>query len=357
MTAEFTHGKISQKSISEFRGKVLKWYDKHRRMLPWRVENPDPYKVWLSEIMLQQTVVNTVIPYYEKFLQIWPDIESLASAKQEDVLREWAGLGYYSRARNLHKCAQAVVNNHDGRFPQSLKELKALPGIGDYTGSAIMAIAFNRSATVMDGNIERIMARVFAVTDELPGVKKNLKTCTQLFFNKDNRRPGDFAQALMDIGAGICIAKKPRCFMCPVSDLCQGYRQNIADTLPRKKAKKQTPQKFGRAYLVSDGNGRILLERREEKGMLAGMTGFPTSDWIKGKGRIAEPDFIMHGRLNSRKNLVFHVFTHFKLELEVVKASLKAGSKIPENFFWVQKSQLYQQAFPSLFQKVMKFVE
>ncbi|NBB83754.1 MAG: A/G-specific adenine glycosylase, partial [Alphaproteobacteria bacterium] len=223
-------------------GAVLAWYDRHRRVLPWRApagQRPDPYHVWLSEIMLQQTTVPAVAGYFRDFLTRWPTVQALAAADLDEVLTAWAGLGYYARARNLHRCARMIAETHGGRFPEDEAGLRALPGIGAYTAAAIAAIAFDKPAAVMDGNIERVMARLFAVTEPLPGVKPKLRGLAGALTPAD--RPGDYAQAMMDLGATICTARKPKCILCPVSEQCEGRRLGVADSLPAKAAKPERP--------------------------------------------------------------------------------------------------------------------
>ncbi len=335
--------KISSQNIAQIRAQVLDWYDQHARSLPWREPNQDPYKVWLSEIMLQQTTVTAVIPYYEKFLQHWPDVKALAAARQEDVLEAWAGLGYYSRARNLHKCANVIVEEHGGIFPQDQKQLLKLPGVGDYTSAAIMTIAFDQPAAVMDGNIERIIARIFRVEDALPKAKPVFKSYAEVLFESMEQRSGDFAQALMDIGSGVCIAKIPRCDLCPISDLCTG--QDIAGTLPMKIKKKPVPHKVGFAYWVENEIGQVLLHRRPEKGMLAGLVGFPTSDWQEDL-----PKDLFHNRQFEDAGSIKHVFTHFSLTLHIKRGSMPADTALDDGHYWEEVTNI--KGLPTLFKKV-----
>ncbi len=357
MTRTKTNNKSADEFVPEFRGQVLNWYDKHQRILPWRAAGgkvPDPYHVWLSEIMLQQTTVGAVKPYFLKFIEMWPSVEDLAAAETEDVMKAWAGLGYYARARNLHKCAKVVAYELSGVFPRDESALKALPGVGDYTSAAIRTIAFNKPATVMDGNIERIMARYFAVTDPLPKSKPQLKMLAAQFFDGFEARPGDFAQALMDIGATICIGKTPRCVLCPLAEGCQGKAKGIAETLPRKDKKKAVPKKIGHVYWIENEEGQILLHRRPDKGLLGGMAALPTSDWVK---RMKSPDisaplFIKSSNKSNKKQpmSIHHVFTHFELEL-ILERSTLTNAPLPDGHYWSNIPKPEETGFPTVFQK------
>lgn len=340
---------------AEFRASLLNWYDAHRRVLPWRAPAgfvPDPYHVWLSEIMLQQTTVPAVIPYFGKFLEKWPSVQDLAAAEVQDVMENWAGLGYYARARNLHKCAQFVTNELNKRFPDNQDDLKKLPGIGDYTSAAITAIAFNKPANVVDGNVERVMARIFAVKTPLPDSKPELKILAGNVAKGETDRPGDYAQALMDLGATICTPSSPKCLLCPVSSHCKAHVQGIAAALPARKQKAARPQKHGYVYWVTCPAGRILFERRSEKGMLGGTIGLPTSDW-KDKG-----DSLVHLPLKSpikTKILVKHVFTHFELDLHGVTVKTENG-EVPDggDYFWVTRQEAAKLGIPTLFKKALR---
>ena len=332
--------------VDLFRGKVLSWYDKHARILPWRAlpkTHVIPYHVWLSEIMLQQTTVPTVKSYFEKFLKLWPTIEDLAAAKQEDILKEWAGLGYYARARNLHRCAQIVVHDYEGMFPDEELELLKLPGIGPYTAAAITSIAFDKPAAVMDGNIERIMARIFAVPEPLPDSKPILKSYVESVSLNRTDRPGDFAQALMDIGASICTPNKPKCSLCPIETECLAKRQGIQTELPRKKKKEEKPQRFGHVYWIENDQEQVFVIRRPQKGLLAGMLAFPSTEW-KESGVVPMMEAKPTGQF------VTHVFTHFKLKLEIYTAS-SISSLEGE---WIAKKDI--EGLPTVFQKVLNLM-
>ncbi len=358
MSGSIIPDKVPLRTINSFRKSVLAWYDQNRRTLPWRAlpgQTPDPYYVWLSEIMLQQTVVAAVIPYFLKFTQKWPTVHDLAAAPQDEVLKEWAGLGYYARARNLHKCAHTVSTEYAGSFPQTYPQLKALPGIGDYTASAIMSIGFDRPAVVVDGNVERVMSRYFAITKPLPDSKPDIRKAAGNLSTGREDRPSDYAQALMDLGATVCIPKAPRCGACPLHRNCQARLQNIAANLPAKQQKKQKPFKRGHVYWVSKGKtDQILLEKRPEKGLFGGMMGFPTSEWLE-NGAITHPEAIL--KLGKPRKidhmLVRHSFTHFDLELQGYRV---VADKIPKNMRAVAKKELLKSGLPSLFQKFARFI-
>ena len=259
---------------------LLDWYDRHRRRLPWRAlpgQPADPYRVWLSEIMLQQTTVKAVGPYYTRFLERWGDVHALAVAPLDDVLKAWAGLGYYARARNMHACAIAVVERHGGEFPPNEAALRALPGIGAYTAAAIAAIAFDQTATPVDGNIERVIARLYAVETPLPAAKPEIARLAGAL--TPNERAGDYAQALMDLGATICSPKTPACALCPWNDACVAFARGDAETLPRRTPKREGALRRGAAFVARRADGFVLLRTRPAKGLLGGMTEVPTTEW------------------------------------------------------------------------------
>lgn len=344
------------KNVEGFAADLLGWYDRHRRVLPWRALpgiTPDPYHVWLSEVMLQQTTVPAVIPYFGRFLAKWPRVQDLANAPAEDVMQAWAGLGYYARARNLHKCAKFVAENLNGVFPDNQEDLKGLPGVGDYTSAAIAAIAFNKPANVVDGNVERVMARIFAVTEPVPDSKPHLKKLAAYMAGGARTRPGDYAQALMDLGATVCTPASPKCMICPVRGHCDGFKQGIAAQLPMRKAKGEKPQRHGYVYWVTDPGGRVLFERRRETGMLGGTIGLPTSDWVDTAMEKTHLSFIVKG--SAGRILVRHSFTHFDLELHGVAAEL-AESAAPEgaDYFWVAAGEAGKLGIPTVFKKALK---
>lgn len=342
--------------VEEFRAGLLAWYDRHRRALPWRAlpgVTADPYHVWLSEIMLQQTTVPAVIPYFLKFLQKWPRVGDLAAADAGDVMQNWAGLGYYARARNLHKCAKYVAENLGGKFPDTVEGLKELPGVGDYTAAAIAAIAFDKPANVVDGNVERVMARVFAVVEPVPDSKPELKRLAASMAEGEVARPGDYAQALMDLGATVCTPSSPKCMICPVTAHCKGREKGIAATLPRRKEKPQKPQKHGYIYWITDKTGRVLFERRGEKGMLAGTIGLPTSNWVEKDIEMTHLPFTLDA--SGSRVLVRHSFTHFDLELTGATLEYK-GRGVPSggDYFWVEGQDARSLGIPTVFKKALK---
>ncbi|WP_431015170.1 A/G-specific adenine glycosylase [Bradyrhizobium pachyrhizi] len=337
--------------------RLLAWYDRHRRTLPWRAvagERADPYRVWLSEIMLQQTTVRAVGPYFEKFVSRWPDVTALGRASLDDVLRMWAGLGYYSRARNLHACAVAVIGDHGGVFPDTEVGLRALPGIGPYTAAAIAAIAFDRRTMPVDGNIERVVSRLYAIEEALPQAKPQIKEMAATLLGPS--RAGDSAQALMDLGATICTPKKPACALCPLNDDCAARTRGDQETFPRKAPKKSGTLRRGAAFVVTRG-GELLVRSRAEKGLLGGMTEVPGSQWLAGQEDAAAlaqaPELKGVTHWHRRAGVVTHVFTHFPLELVVYTASVPPRSRAPDGMRWVPVATLDGEAFPNLMRKVV----
>ena len=334
---------------------LLDWYDTHARTLPWRAApgvTPDPYNVWLSEIMLQQTTVQTVKPYFEKFLTLFPTLADLAAAKDDAVMAAWAGLGYYSRARNLLKCARTLVDAHGGKFPDSEAALLALPGIGPYTAAAIAAIAFNRPAAPVDGNIERVLARLFDLHTPLPALKAEVKAKNQDLVPTD--RPGDFAQAMMDLGATICTPKRPDCLLCPWRDICRARAANSAEGLPKRAAKKPKPERNGTVLWLENAKGEVLMARRPDKGLLGGMLVFPSTGWdAPNNSRL--PDILQAGWTPLDAEVV-HVFTHFRLTLTVQAQNAPKGWRKPDGFMWVHPRDFAEQALPSVMMKVAKAV-
>jgi A/G-specific adenine glycosylase len=338
---------------------LLAWYDRHRRVLPWRSlpgETPDPYRVWLSEIMLQQTTVRAVAPYFARFLARWPDVRALAAAPLDDVLRLWAGLGYYARARNLHACARAVAECHGGRFPQSEAELAALPGIGRYTAAAIAAIAFDARAAPVDGNIERVVARLFAVEDELPAAKRTIRRLAEALVPA--ARAGDFAQALMDLGATVCTPRKPACALCPWIDECAARRRGDPESFPVKAPKREGRLRRGAAFVVVRTDGCVLVRSRPPKGLLGGMTEVPTTEWTHAfdqRDALAASPLLSRAKPDWRRipGVVTHVFTHFPLELAVYGATVGASTPAPAGMRWVALAQLAGEALPNLMRKVV----
>lgn len=316
-------GDLIEGGITE---KMLSWYDQNARDLPWRIQPgdntiPDPYRIWLSEVMLQQTTVAAVRDYFYRFTTRWPTVADLAAAPDDQVMGEWAGLGYYARARNLLKCARVIARDHGGRFPCSYDKLITLPGIGPYTAAAIAAIAFGRPETVMDGNVERVMSRLFDVHTPLPAAKPELRA--HAVGLTPALRAGDYAQAVMDLGATVCTPKSPACGLCPLLDECAARAAGTVSALPRKIQKKPIPTRRGKIYLVQREDGAMLLERRPENGLLGGMLGWPGSDWAETESDA--PPIIADWR--ALPGEVRHTFTHFHLILQVNTASVPLDRK------------------------------
>jgi len=357
---------------------LLDWYDRHRRRLPWRPlagERADPYAVWLSEIMLQQTGVKTVGPYFEKFMARWPDVAALGRASLDDVLRMWAGLGYYSRARNLHACAVAVLRDHGGVFPDTEEGLRTLPGIGPYTAAAIAAIAFGRRTMPVDGNIERVVSRLFAVEEPLPQAKPLIQQLATTLLGPTRAgdmksragdvqsgagdvksRAGDSAQALMDLGSSICTPKKPACALCPLNDDCAARIRGDQEAFPRKAPKKSGELRCGAAFVVTRG-GELLVRTRPEKGLLGGMTEVPNSSWLaaqEDKAALTQAPVLKGvARWHRKAGVVTHVFTHFPLQLIVYTANVPARTRAPEGMRWVAIATLRDEALPNVMRKVI----
>ncbi|MEO8926267.1 MAG: A/G-specific adenine glycosylase [Caulobacteraceae bacterium] len=336
---------------AQIRARLLAWYDAHRRSLPWRArpgERADPYRVWLSEIMLQQTTVTHATPYFLAFTAHWPTVEALAAAPDAEVMAAWAGLGYYARARNLLACARAVASGHGGAFPGSEDALRALPGVGAYTAAAIAAIAFDRPANVVDGNVERVMGRLFALETPLPAAKPELKRLAGTLARAD--RPSDWAQALMDLGATICRPRAPLCGRCPLARDCRAFASGTPETYPRRIAKAARPHRHGVAYVLT-ADGHIALVRRPPRGLLGGMLGLPTSDWRAAPWTSAQALASAPAPGPWRKvGEVDHVFTHFSLTLEVYVAP---GCAPRPGFIWTPIDEALA-ATPSVFRKALQ---
>ncbi|NOT39023.1 MAG: A/G-specific adenine glycosylase [Alphaproteobacteria bacterium] len=334
--------------------RLLGWYDRNHRRLPWRAlpgETADPYRVWLSEIMLQQTTVSAVGPYFHRFLKKWPTMKALAAAPVEEVMSAWAGLGYYSRARNLHACARKVAEHHSGKLPDTEQALRALPGIGPYTAAAIAAIAFGRRAAPVDGNIERVLARLFAIKTPLPGSKPELRAIAETL--APAKRAGDFAQAMMDLGATICTPKGPACKNCPWSNDCLGYAMDIAATLPARESKPDRPLRRGAAFVLFSRHDEILLRRRPPKGLLGGMHEPPMSPWEKDFPTTPLDHAPLNAKFRKLPGLVHHGFTHFELELEVYRAEGIDRAKANGAGEWAPIDELARFALPSVMRKVI----
>lgn len=338
---------------------ILAWYDKHHRDLPWRVSppmaaagvRPDPYRIWLSEVMLQQTTVQAVKSYFALFTSRWPTVTDLAKAENEDVMKSWAGLGYYARARNLKKCAEAVAFEHGGVFPDTEDGLKALPGIGDYTAAAVAAIAFNRKSAVLDGNVERVISRLHAIETPLPAAKPEMRALVAAM--TPEARPGDFAQAMMDLGATICTPRRPACALCPLNADCRVLGRADPELFPRKAAKKEKPVRLGAAFVAQDEDGAVFLRKRIESGLLGGMTEVPGSAWtarIDGDTATTAAPFPADWHPTGT---VTHVFTHFELRLTVYRSVVPRGTA-KHGGWWQPKATLDGEALPTVMKKAIK---
>lgn len=344
---------------------LLSWYDKHGRDLPWRVRPiegkqvlADPYSVWLSEIMLQQTTVAAVKPYYQNFLRLWPTVADLAAAKDESIMVAWAGLGYYSRARNLLKCARMVMDEFGGTFPDTAVGLQKLPGIGPYTAAAVASIAFRDPAAVVDGNVERVATRLLSIDTPLPAAKDAVRNALQPIIPLD--RPGDLAQAFMDLGATLCSPKRPACSLCPLNNHCSAFASGTQEKFPVKLPKKQKPTRIGAAFvLIRDGQS-IWLQKRAPTGLLADMTEVPTTSWTAGIDGASDVNAAPVVAEWKQTGVVRHTFTHFHLELVVFKSLFNKN----ENFVatvpmlnaggrWSDIGSLNEEALPNLMRKVI----
>jgi A/G-specific adenine glycosylase len=345
---------------------LLTWYDRHRRALPWRAppgERPDPYRVWLSEIMLQQTTVRAVAPYYARFLRRWPNLHSLAAASLDEVLSAWAGLGYYARARNMHACARALVERHGGEFPAGETALRQLPGIGGYTAAAIAAIAFGQTAMPVDGNIERVIARLYAVPKPLPAAKPEIARLARAL--TPPVRAGDFAQALMDLGATICTPKRPACPLCPWNAACRAHANGEAEIFPRRAQRREGKLRRGAAFVARRADDCVLIRTRPARGLLGGMAEVPTTEWaadFEETQALAEaPRIIGSQKLITWRSITWrktagvvrHVFTHFPLELTIYRAEVPGTAEAPAGARWVAINRLGDEALPSLMRKVV----
>ena len=357
--------KKDAKLVASLRRELLQWYDANGRDLPWRNKNgsgegkPDPYRVWLSEVMLQQTTVPHAAPYYEKFLALWPTVRDLAAAPDERVMAEWAGLGYYSRARNLIKCARAVVRDHGGQFPGNEAELLKLPGFGPYTAAAVAAIAFDAAANVVDGNIERIMTRLYAIEDPLPGARSQVREAAAQWISAE--RAGDWPQALMDLATAICRPKSPLCLLCPLREGCRAFAMGRPERFPVKAARTAKPRRHGVAFLFTDGEG-FIAEQRPDKGLLGGMLGVPHTPWRETSWTEAEAKRLLgafsYGKVSYEKVGAYeHVFTHFALTQEIwvvrpVKTELEALLRAHNDWQWLPLGEAG--ALPTVFRKAVK---
>jgi len=344
---------------------LLAWYDRHRRDLPWRARapehadrtaSPDPYRVWLSEVMLQQTTVAAVGPRYARFLARFPDVQALAAAPWDEVAEEWAGLGYYARARNLHAGAKALAERD---FPRSVEGLRAIPGIGPYTAAAVAAIAFGVPVVPTDGNVERVTARIHAEAAPLPGAKRRLDALAQRWMQQDaaRARPGDFAQAMFDLGATICTPRRPACALCPWHDPCEARRRGIQEELPRKAPRPERPTRFGAHFALLDPHGRLLVRRRPEAGLLGGMLEIPGTPWRDAPwtrreaiGHAPVPDLgwaALPGEAT-------HGFTHFELRMTLFRAAWDGAA--PEGFAWMPR-EAARTAMPTVMRRLLGLLD
>ncbi len=348
---------IKQKGDRSFAHRLLVWYGKTARKMPWRIPphdhhqgiRADPYHVWLSEVMLQQTQVITVKDYFLKFISKWPTVFDLAASNEEDVLKAWAGLGYYSRARNLKKCADVIVSQYNGKFPQSFEELKALPGIGDYTASAIASIAFDQPVSVIDGNVERVISRHYRIKTYFPDAKPEVKEILKQI--SDKGKPGEFAQATMDLGATICTPKHPACSLCPVNEDCFGFKNADAELFPHKKPKAIKPTRKGAAFLITNTKGQAFLSKRPDKGLLASMTQIPTTNWNSrqdGSTDTSEAPILANWE---RAGIAKHTFTHFHLELAVWR--IANINSVHSKGWWCDIKNLDEEALPTVMKKAI----
>lgn len=351
----------NSKMTETFAHRLLSWYARHARSMPWRVSpaqhaqgvRADPYRVWLSEVMLQQTQVATVKAYFEKFVALWPDVGALARADEEDVLKAWAGLGYYSRARNLKRCAEQVVETFGGTFPRTASELIKLPGIGDYTASAIASIAFDEPVVVIDGNVERVISRHSRIETPLPAAKVPIRAILDEQLPRD--KPGEFAQALMDLGATLCSPKNPACGLCPVSEDCSAARNGDPHLFPVKTPKREKPTRKGAAYILLNERGEVFLCKRPDTGLLAGMTQVPTTEWTARQDGETGTDAAPASGEWQLVGEARHTFTHFHLRLEVWIAENCDMPKL--NGWWSPPQQLSDEALPTLMRKVCAVAE
>ncbi len=350
--------KPAYESGTDIAARLLGWYDAHHRDLPWRVAprdlargvKPDPYRVWLSEVMLQQTTVEAVKAYFQAFLERWPTIQALGAASSDDVMKAWAGLGYYSRARNLKACADQIAAR-GGRFPDTESGLRALPGIGAYTAAAIAAIAFNRPAAVVDGNVERVVSRLFSIDTPLPLAKPEIRARVEEMLSQD--RPGDFAQAMMDLGATICSPRKPRCMLCPLRQDCSVILSGEPEFYPVKLARPEKPSRQGAAFVAIRGDGAILLRKRPEKGLLGGMSEVPTTGWTARIDGATGADAAPFPAGWRPCGAISHVFTHFSLELSVYAANVDFVAA-PQGFFWSRPGWINDEALPTVMKKAIE---
>ena len=336
---------------------LLRWYVDNGRDLPWRVspkdsklgQAPDPYKIWVSEIMLQQTTVRAVIPYFQKFMKKWSCVDKLSQATEDDILAFWAGLGYYARGRNLLRCAKEIRNRFNSEIPNDKKKLLSLPGIGEYTASAIRAIAFGEKEVVIDANIERVVCRLFKIERPVKQSKKDIKKYASQLFPKCHS--GDFAQALMDFANSVCKPNKPNCTQCPISRSCLSLKFDLVESIPAKPTKKNIPLKKGYVFFITIEPNKFLLERRPSKGILGGLLGFPTTKWDLEKN---DPTVPFKANWTYTKRVVTHQFSHFRLELEIVLGETERTKFDNPQYLAVERRKFDLLSLPTLMRKVYK---
>ncbi len=342
---------------------LLDWYDLNARALPWRVSpeakvggiSPDPYQVWLSEIMLQQTTVATVIPYFEKFISEWPTVELLAAANLDDILTAWAGLGYYARARNLHKCAKYITEQLSGKFPVYYDDLLKLPGVGAYTAAAISSIVYDVPEAVVDGNVERVISRLFSIETPLPDSRPEIRDYAKKL--TPDHRPGDYAQGVMDLGATVCTPRSPKCGHCPWENDCLANKQGIASELPVRITKKERPTRRGYAFWA-EYDGKVWLRRRPEKGLLGGMMEVPSDEWAPSNSweNIPAPRIPIIANWELLPGIVKHTFTHFHLELKIVRLELEEIINLQEGE-WCPVHDVDSYALPTVMKKIFSHAQ
>lgn len=346
----------SLSDIHKMQTALLGWYDAHGRVLPWRIRpedrkkgmTPDPYAIWLSEIMSQQTTIPHAAPYWEKFLREFPTVIDLACADREQVMAMWAGLGYYARARNLHKCAQIIRDEYDGVFPKSEAGLLKLPGIGPYTAATIAAICYDEPTNIVDGNVERVIARLFRVETPIPKAKTELRDLAARLANP--ARPGDYGQALMDLGAVVCTPKSPKCEGCVWQSYCAGFKAGDQTDFPKKIKKTKLPIRYGTVFVLQSGGGDILLQQRPDKGLLGGMLGLPGTDWTDKPSANPLGSAPIPRNWEKLDGLVKHVFTHFELRLTIYRAET---SNKPDGY-WASVQELPNLAIPTAYKKALR---
>lgn len=347
---------LPRESIAD---RLLAWYDRHHRDLPWRVApgaqragaTADPYRVWLSEIMLQQTTVEAVKPYFRDFTARWPTVAALAGSASDDIMKAWAGLGYYSRARNLKKCADVVAAEHGGAFPDSYDGLLLLPGVGPYTAAAIAAIAFNRPEPVVDGNVERVVSRLERIETPLPAAKPEIRAAVARMLSAE--RPGDFAQAMMDLGATICTPRRPACILCPLKDDCAALAVGDPELYPVKAAKKAVPLRRGAAFVAVNPQGCVLLRKRPESGLLGGMAEVPTTSWTARQDGATDRAAAPFPAQWRAVGTVRHVFTHFALDLDVFRAD-GVTQPTPAGAWWSPPGEIAGEALPTVMKRAIE---